>query len=97
MIRCVWGYSANAERLMKLGILETWSQFAYAELERNEAALKSVGVRIGNKFRAVVKKVLAKAQRTHNDSLLAKVARKQADGRWRFVEDRPILTSGRTT
>ncbi len=93
VIRCVWGYSANAERLMKLGILETWSQFAYAELERNEAALKSVGVRIGNKFRAVVKKVLAKAQRTHNDSLLAKVARKQADGRWRFVEDPPILTS----
>lgn len=90
--RCVRGYSLNAQRLMKLGILETWSLFAYAELERNEAVLKSVGIQIGNKFRAVVKKVLAKAQRTHNDMLLAKVAQRQPDGGWRFVEDPPILT-----
>ncbi len=93
VMRCVGGYSLNTQRLMKLGILETWSLFAYAELERNEAVLKSVGIQIGNKFRAVVKKVLAKAQRTHNDTLLAKVARRQADGGWRFVEDPPILTS----
>ena len=93
VMRCVGGYSLNAQRLMKLGVLETWSLFAYAELERNEAALKSVGIQIGNKFRAVVKKVLSKAQRTHSESLLAKVARRQADGGWRFVEDPPILTS----
>ncbi|MBI5757988.1 MAG: DUF2252 domain-containing protein [Planctomycetales bacterium] len=93
VMRCVGGYSLNAQRLMKLGILETWSLFAYAELERNEAVLKSVRIQIGNKFRAVVKKVLAKAQRTHNDTLLEKVARRQADGGWRFVEDPPILTS----
>ncbi len=93
VMRCVGGYSLNAQRLMKLGVLETWSLFAYAELERNEAVLKSVGIEIGNKFRAVVKKVLSKAQRTHNDTLLAKVARRQADGGWRFVEDPPILTS----
>ncbi len=58
-----------------------------------EAALKQVGIQIGNMFRAAVKKVLAKAQRTHNDTLLAKVARRQADGGWRFVVDTPILTS----
>lgn len=93
VMRCVGGYSGNAQRLTKLGVLETWSLFAYAELERNEAVLKSVGIQIGNKFRAVVKKVLAKAQRTSSDTLLAKVARRQADGGWRFVEDPPILTS----
>ena len=93
VMRCVGGYSLNAQRLMPLGILETWSQFAYADLDRNEAVLKSVGIQIGNKFRAVVKKVLAKAQRTHSETLLAKVARRQADGGWRFVEDPPILTS----
>lgn len=93
VMRCVGGFSLNAQRLMKLGVLETWSLFAYADLERNEAALKSVGVQVGNKFRAVVKKVTAKAQRTDSKALLAKVARRQADGGWRFVEDPPILTS----
>lgn len=93
VMRCVGGYSLNAQRLMTLGILETWSLFAYAELERNEAVFKSVGIQIGNKFRAVVKKVLTKAQRTHSEALLSKVARRQADGGWRFVEDPPILTS----
>ena len=93
VMRCVGGYSLNAQRLMPLGILETWSLFAYAELERHEAGLKRMGIQIGNKFRAVVKKVLAKAQRTSNDTLLAKVARRQADGGWRFVEDPPILTT----
>ncbi len=93
VMQCVGGYSLNTQRLMKLGILETWSLFAYAELERNEAVLKSVGIEIGNKFRAVVKKVLAKAQRTSSATLLEKVARRQADGGWRFVEDPPILTS----
>jgi uncharacterized protein (DUF2252 family) len=93
VMRCVGGYSLNAQRLLKLGVLETWSLFAYAELERHEAELKRLGIQIGNKFRAVVKKVLAKARRTHNDTLLTKVARRQADGGWRFVEDPPILTS----
>ena len=93
VMRCVSGYSLNAQRLMKFGILESWSLFAYAELERHEAAFKQMGISIGNKFRAVVKKVLAKAQRTNNSALLAKVTRRQADGGWRFVEEPPILTS----
>ena len=49
-MRCVGGYSLNAQRLMTLGILETWSLFACAELERNEAGLKRIGIQIGNKF-----------------------------------------------
>ena len=93
VLRCVGGYSLNTQRLMKLGILETWSLFAYADLDRNEAALKSVGIEVGNKFRAVAKKVFAKAQRTSSATLLEKVARRQADGGWRFVEEPPILTS----
>lgn len=92
VMRCVTGYSLNAHRLMDFGVLETWSLFGYAELERHEAELKRLGIRIGNKFRAVVEKVLAKAQRTSSDTLLAKVARRHADGGWRFVEAPPILT-----
>jgi len=92
VMRCVGGYSLNALRLMKPGILEIWSLFAYAELERNKAALADVGIPIGNKFRAVVSKALAKAQRTHSEALLPKIARRREDGTWRFVEDPPILT-----
>lgn len=93
VMQCTGGYLLNAQRLMKLGILETWSLFGYAELERHAAAIKEMGIQIGNKSRAMVKKVLAKAQRTTSDTLLAKVARRQADGGWRFVEDPPILTT----
>ncbi len=92
MVQCVGGFLLNAQRLMKLGILETWSLFAYAEMDRHAATLKQLGVQICNKSLAVVKKVLAKARRTTRETLLAKVARRQADGGWRFVEDPPILT-----
>ncbi len=93
VMRCVSGYSMNAQRLMNFGVLETWSLFAYADLARHEDELKRLGIQVGNKFKAVVKKVLTKAQRTHSESLLEKVARQQADGGWRFVDDPPILTS----
>jgi len=93
VVRCVAGYSQNARRLMKSGILETWSTFAYAELGRNEKAIEALGVKIDNKFRAILRKVTKKALRTRNDTLLEKVARQQKDGMWRFVEDPPILTT----
>lgn len=93
VLRCVDGYARNAQRLMNLGILGTWSLFAYADLDRMAPALKQAGIRVGSKFKAILKKVLAKAQRTHNDALLKKVAQRQANGDWRFVEDSPILTA----
>ena len=92
VMRCVAGYVSNARRLMEFGILETWSLFAYAELDRNESALRELGVTVGGKFRAVVMKVLKKARRTRNDTLLEKVARRRNDGSWEFVEDPPVLT-----
>jgi uncharacterized protein (DUF2252 family) len=92
VMRCVAGYTLNARRLMTLGVLETWSLFAYADADRNEAVLKSVGIQCGNKFRALIKKVLSKARRTHNETLLQKATIRQADGGWRFVADPPILT-----
>ncbi len=93
VMRCVAGYSQNAQRLMDFGILQTWSVFAYAELDRHEAELQRRGIQVSNKFRAVLDKVLTKARRTDNAAQLAKVGRRQADGGWRFVEDPPILTS----
>jgi hypothetical protein len=45
--RCVAGYSLDAQQLKSRGILETWSIFTYAELERNEARLKEA-VRSGH-------------------------------------------------
>jgi uncharacterized protein (DUF2252 family) len=93
VLRSVSGYTLNARRLTDMGVLQTWSLFAYAELERNEKNLEDVGIEIDNKFRAVVKKVLSKARRTHSETLLEKIARQQTDGTWRFVEDPPILTT----
>ena len=93
VMRCVGGYSLNAQRLMKFGILETWSLFAYAELERNEAALKRWEFRSATSSERSSRRCWRKLNGRHSDTLLAKVARRQADGGWRFVEDPPILTS----
>jgi uncharacterized protein (DUF2252 family) len=92
VMQCVNGYATNALRLMDRGILETWSLFAYAEVERNAEKLEEAGIEVSSKFRALLKKVLSKARRTNSETLLEKVARRQADGGWRFVEDPPILT-----
>lgn len=90
--KCVGGYALNCQRLMDLGVLETWSIFAYAELERNLPILKKYGIEISSKFQAVMRKTLAKARQTTSQSLLTKVARRQADGGWRFIDLPPVLT-----
>jgi uncharacterized protein (DUF2252 family) len=77
---------------MELGVLDTWSLNAYADLERNLPVLKQHDIRIGNKFRAVMGKTLAKARQANSQTMLGKVARRGADGGWRFVEQPPVLT-----
>jgi uncharacterized protein (DUF2252 family) len=92
VVKCVGGYALNSRRLMEMGVHDTWSLNAYADLERNAAALKEYGIRIGNKFRAVMRKTLAKARQSTGQTLLGKVARRQTDGGWRFLEAPPVLT-----
>ena len=41
---------------------------------------------------ALIQKTVQKARATTNETLLPKVARRQTDGGWRFVEAPPILT-----
>ena len=91
--RCVGGYALNSQRLMKMGVLETWSTYASADLERQIPLLKKYGVEISSKFQAVMRKTLAKARQTTSQTLLTKSARRQADGGWRFIEEPPVLTS----
>jgi len=91
--RCVAGYALNSQRLMQMGVLETWSTFAYADFARNAQVLKRYGIRVDGKFRAVMDKTLSKALQTTSQSLLGKVAARQADGAWRFIEEPPVLTS----
>jgi uncharacterized protein (DUF2252 family) len=90
--KCVNGYALNCQRLMTCGVLEIWSTFAYADLERQAPLLREHGIRIGNKFQAVMRKTEAKAKQTTSQTMLAKVARRQADGGWRFIEQPPVLT-----
>jgi uncharacterized protein (DUF2252 family) len=89
---CVAGYANNSRVFAKTGVLDTWSRFAYADLKRLAPILKQIDVRVGDKTQAVLRKTLAKARRTTSQTLLAKVARRQADGGWRFIEEPPVLT-----
>lgn len=90
--RCVNGYAFNNQRLMDLGIFETWSLFAYADLERQMPLLRKHGIEVDDKFLSVMQKTVAKARKTTSETLLEKVARRQADGGWRFIEQPPVLT-----
>jgi len=90
--RCVAGYALNCHRLMDLGVLETWSLFAYADLERNLPTLEKYGIELDAKFQAVMRRTLARARKTTSANLLERVARRQADGGWRFIHEPPVLT-----
>ncbi len=92
VVRCVSGYVLNNQRLMELGVLETWSLFAYADFERQMPLLRKHGINVDQKFQAVLRKTVAKARKTTSETLLEKVARRQADGGWRFIEQPPVLT-----
>lgn len=89
---CVAGYALNSQRMAQMGVLEIWSIFAYADLDRLIPLVKQGGVQVSNKTQAVLRKTLAKARRTTSETLLAKVARRQSDGGWRFIEAPPVLT-----
>lgn len=92
VVKCVAGYALNSHRMAEMGVLDVWSIFAYADFERLAPLVKQGGIRIGNQFQAVLRKTLAKARRTTSQTLLAKVARRQAGGGWRFIEEPPVLT-----
>ena len=85
VMKTVAGYRGNLERLATMGVLDVWSLFAYAER-------KPDAVKVPGKAWAIVQKTVAKAKRTTNKTLLAKVAHRGHDGGWRFQEDPPILT-----
>jgi uncharacterized protein (DUF2252 family) len=88
---CIDGYCQNAIRLEQMGALEIWYQHSHPE--RALATQKEVyGRRVDPRTRSVWSKAVAKAKRTTNETLLPKVAERDAKGRWRFIPDPPILT-----
>ena len=85
VMQAVAGYKENMERLQSMGTLDIWYLHAYpgkASILRKAPA----------KAQAVSQKVMAKALRSDNHSLLRKIADKDAKGHWQFREDPPILT-----
>ena len=82
---CVDGYRINAARLQSFGVLDTWYLHAYP-------GRTNPVVNIDPKARAVIDKCVAKAKRTDNHALLAKITERQGHGEVRFREDPPILT-----
>ena len=85
VMKTVAGYRGNIERLSTMAILDVWSLFAYADRKPDV-------VKVPDKAWAIVQKTMAKAKRTTNKTLLAKVAHRGHDGGWRFQEAPPILT-----
>jgi uncharacterized protein (DUF2252 family) len=83
--RAVDGYRFNAERLQDMGVLDTWYLHAYPGRD-------NLIVKPDAKSKAVIEKVLKKAQQTDNRNLLPKVAEKNSDGEWTFKDDPPVLT-----
>jgi hypothetical protein len=83
--RCVAGYRFNVKRLEEMGVLDTWYLHAYPGRDNPIA-------KPDPKSRAVISKVLAKAQRTDNLNLLPKVAELNGSRTWQFREDPPVLT-----
>ena len=83
--QCVGGYRTNLSRLESMGVLETWYLHAYPGRDNPLYQMDP-------KTKAVVAKTLAKAAVQTNLALLAKMAAKQKDGSWRFLESPPILT-----
>ena len=85
VMQSVNGYRANMTRLSKMGVLEVWSLYAYAER-------RPTAVKVPKSAWAIIQKTVAKAKRTTNETLLPKVAHRSQDGGWRFQDDPPILT-----
>ncbi len=83
--QCVTGYRENLTRLESMGILDTWYLHAYPGRENPIYEMDA-------KTKAVVSKSIAKAAQQTNLALLQKIALKQKDGSWKFLENPPILT-----
>jgi uncharacterized protein (DUF2252 family) len=84
-MEAVAGYQQNMDRLQTMGTLDIWYLHAYPGKEN---ILRS----IPPKVQAITRKVMDKALRSDNHTLLRKVADRNAKGKWRFRENPPILT-----
>jgi len=84
--RGVEGYQMNVNRLQEMGVLDVWYLHAYPGRVNPLA-------KIDPKSKAIFSKILDKALRTDNRTLLPKVADRSANGQWTFRNDPPILTT----
>jgi uncharacterized protein (DUF2252 family) len=85
VMQSVLGYQSNMARLETIGTFDIWHLHAFP-------GRANILRKVPAKAQAVIEKVVAKALQSHHHGLLTKVAVKDADGRWRFREDPPILT-----
>jgi uncharacterized protein (DUF2252 family) len=72
-------------RVAPMGVLDVWSLTGYAERQPTV-------VKVPSQAWTIIQKTVAAAKRATNESLLSKVAHRNADGAWQFRNDPPILT-----
>lgn len=85
VIECVEGYRWNLDRVRSMPVLELWYEHVLTNRLDGKAA------KLDPKSAAVFRKAVDKAKATDNQALLTKIAEREADGRWRFKQQPPIL------
>ena len=85
VMQAVAGYQQKVAQLEKMGTLDIWYLHSYPGQE-------NILRKVPAKAQAVIEKVVRKALRSDNRSLLMKMAEKNTEGKWQFREDPPILT-----
>jgi uncharacterized protein (DUF2252 family) len=85
VMEAVAGYQENMNRLQSMGTLDIWYLHAYPGRD-------NILRKVPAKSQAIGRKVMDKAFRADNHTLLRKIADKDSKGQWRFREDPPILT-----
>jgi len=94
VMSCVAGYRWNAERLERMGVLETWYLHAFADRK-----LTTFGVTTRGQadLAAVLQKAVAKAMQQTNEGLLMKIAERSVSGAWRLRQDQLLTRIGAAT
>ncbi len=84
VMACISGYRENANRLQSLRVLEVWYLHHYPG-ETNPIFKPDA------KTRKIAQKLVKKAKKRRNQTLLEKVAHRAVGGGWRFSSAPPIL------
>jgi uncharacterized protein (DUF2252 family) len=87
VMACSDGYRWALERLQGISVLELWQRHTVPE------RLDDRQVKLDKKSAAIIRKAVAKARASSNETMLKSAAERHSDGRWRLKLEPPITTA----